>query len=122
MLFAHLLNYCWVGDFMDFKRLGKRLREERLKRSYSQEELAEKAGLSSVFISHIECGSAKASLETLVKVCNALGVTPDLILYDSFHESRTYFSDEISSLLDKCSDEEIKIITRLIKAYIEDRY
>lgn len=106
---------------MDYKRLGKRLKEERLKNGLSQEKIAEKAGLSSVYISHIECGSAKASLESLVKVCNALGITPDLVLYDSLYKSRAYFTDEISSLLGKCSDEELKIITRLIKAYIEDR-
>lgn len=106
---------------MDYKRLGKRLKEERLKNELSQERLAEKAGLSSVYISHIECGTAKASLESLVKICNALGITPDLVLYDSLYNSRAYFTDELSSLIGKCSDKELKVIARLIRAFIEDK-
>lgn len=65
---------------MDYKRLGKRIKEERLKKDMTQEQLAESIDVSGVYISHIECGSAKPSLDTLIKICNALGTTPDFFL------------------------------------------
>ncbi|WHH57179.1 helix-turn-helix transcriptional regulator [Petroclostridium sp. X23] len=104
---------------VNYKKLGKRIKEERLKSKMTQEELAEKIALSSVYISHMECGTAKPSLETLVKVCNALDVTIDYVLMDSLHQAKEYIHDEIAGLIKDCSDEQLRVIARLIKAYIQ---
>lgn len=104
---------------MDYKQLGKRLKEARTRKSLSQEELAELVGLSSNHISHVENASTKISLEALVKICNALEVTPDLVLLDSIYKSKEYILDEISILLKDASDDEIKLISRLVKAVID---
>ena len=54
--------------------LGEAIRAERRKASVSQEKLAEKAGLSTVFISRVERGKESPSVDSLVKIARALGV------------------------------------------------
>ena len=54
--------------------LGEAVRNRRNQVEFSQEKLAEKAGLSTVFISRIERGVESPSVDNLVKIAKALGV------------------------------------------------
>lgn len=65
---------------IDYKDLGKRVRETRRQFSLTQEQLAEQVGISASFLGHIERGSRVASIETLVALCNTLRVTPQYLL------------------------------------------
>ena len=56
------------------KVIGSRVREERRRLELTQEELAERVGLSTNYIAHLERGSRGASLETLEKVAGLLEV------------------------------------------------
>lgn len=106
---------------MNYKRLGKRIKEERLKKNLTQEQLAEAVEISSVYVSHIESGSAKPSLKILVDICNALGITPDFVLYDSLHKAREYINDEIANLLKDCSEDSLRLVAKLIKVILEEQ-
>lgn len=68
---------------MDYQALGKRVRKQRLLSDMTQEDLAEAAGISCSFVGHIERGEKKASLETLIALCNAMQVSPNVLLQDS---------------------------------------
>lgn len=70
---------------MDYKDLGARVRAARRSANLTQEELAEKVGISASFLGHIERGSRVASLETLISLCNTLNVTPESLLRASLH-------------------------------------
>ena len=54
--------------------IGKKVRQERLKRGWTQEELAEKLDLHPSFIGQIERGIKTASLDTLKKFSQVFGV------------------------------------------------
>lgn len=54
--------------------LGEAVRAKRKETEFSQEKLAEKAGLSTVFISRIERGVESPSVDNLLKIAKALGV------------------------------------------------
>lgn len=54
--------------------LGKRIARTRRSIDMTQEELAEKAHLTQTFVSLVETGQRKASMKTLEKIANALGV------------------------------------------------
>lgn len=79
---------------MDYIALGYNIRRKRKKLHMTQEQLAAKAGLSMSFIGHIERGTRKASLDTLVDIANTLGCGVDELLCDSIKSLSTY---EVSS-------------------------
>jgi transcriptional regulator with XRE-family HTH domain len=54
--------------------LGEAVRAKRKRAKLSQEKLAEKADLSTVFISRVERGKESPSVDSLVKIAKALGV------------------------------------------------
>ena len=65
---------------MDYISLGRRVNKRRRELHMTQEQLAEKLQLSTSFLGHIERGTRKASLETLIALCNALDVSPNYLL------------------------------------------
>ena len=105
---------------LNYQLVGKRLRALRKKRGYTQERLAELAGISPQHCSGIETGSAKVSLPALVQLCNALNATPDEVLLDSvpaaakpglLRETERVFSD--------CSADELYLILAQAKSLKE---
>lgn len=56
------------------KRIGTKIKLERVKRNWSQEELAEKADLSKNSVGAIERGTSSPTVETLAKIADAFGI------------------------------------------------
>ena len=75
---------------MNYVDLGKKIRQVRRQKSMTQEQLAEKAGISASFLGHIERGTRIASLETLIELCNTLQVSPDYLLSASLNADDLY--------------------------------
>lgn len=55
-------------------RFGKKVRDERLKRSLSQEELAARAGVHRTYIGMIERAEKNITLENIEKIAKALNL------------------------------------------------
>ena len=64
------------------EHIGKMCHEYRLKNNLTQNQVADLTGLEPRHISQIERGLSKGSIDTLLKLCNAYNITPDIILYD----------------------------------------
>ena len=65
---------------MDFKRGGQAIQRIRKERGMTQEDLADKSGITSNTVSRIERGLLIPALPTLIDICNALGTSADSIL------------------------------------------
>lgn len=65
---------------MDYVLLGKQVRIRRMVLELTQEGLADKIGVSTSFIGHIERGSRKLSVETLYRLCKVLDTSADFLL------------------------------------------
>ena len=63
-------------------RLGRRVRDLRVRVDLTQEQLAEKAGITWHYVSAIERGKRAATLETLAALAGALDVTLSEMLLD----------------------------------------
>lgn len=101
---------------MDYYIIGQRIRKFRKAHAFSQEELAEKVGISTTHMSHIETGNTKLSLAVLVKIALALEVNTDDILFDQTAINKSSLTEQILELLDSCSPQELIIIYDIIKA------
>ena len=62
------------------RRLGRGVREQREHRGLTQQELAALAGYHRTFISGVELGNRNVTLQTVVRLANALGVDPVALL------------------------------------------
>jgi len=98
--------------------LGERIRELRKKRNLSQEQLAEMAGISSKYLSRIERGIQAPSIESLDKI--SAGMKVEIRdLFDFYHiAGQVPPTDEVHHLLKTASEEQLKTIARLIKAFL----
>ena len=70
------------------KRFGEVLRELRLKRGLSQEELAFESDLNRQFISLLELGQRSPSLQTVYKIADGLGISGSELLASMETRSR----------------------------------
>ena len=104
---------------VDYKAIGKRVRALRQKRDLSQEQLAAKAEITSVYLSNVENGHGRGSLPTFLKIANGLGCGVDALLCDSINESRQVYEDQLGLSLADCSDTELKVILGMVKGLKE---
>lgn len=65
---------------LDYQKIGRRLRKARKMRGLTQEKLAEKMDVCVSNVGLIERGKRIPSLETMVKMCRALGISTDRVL------------------------------------------
>ena len=101
---------------MDYYEIGQRIRKYRKASRLSQEELAEKVGISVPHMSHIETGNTKLSLPVLVALATALEVSTDDLIFDSAGVMRNSVMDDLASLLESCSIAQLKVLKDLVKA------
>lgn len=101
---------------LNYKAIGKRIRNEREKKKISQMQLAELSDLSVNSISHIECGNTKFSLPSIVAIANALQVSVDNFLMDVIDNSTIQFKKELMDLFDDCSKDEYSLLVNICKS------
>lgn len=85
---------------MDYKRLGKRIREERLRLNLTQAQLAEDIDISDTYMGAIERGERSLTLDTLVRLVNRLGVTIDYMLSDAVSDSDSNIMEQLKQIMD----------------------
>ena len=105
---------------MNLQSIGKNLKLYRKQKHMTQDIVAERAGLSKNYISQIELGLKKPSVETLIRLANAIGVSSDLILADLIDES---FPAKVSALNEKIKDppmEDQKFILNILDCIIHE--
>lgn len=99
---------------INFKIIGKRIKEVRVSQGISQEKLSELAEISPQYMSQIETAARKASLTSLVKISNALGVTLDELLFGNRPERPGEIRDELSKIFSDCTPYEKQVLYEVL--------
>lgn len=105
---------------VDYNLIGKRFAAARKEKGMTQEKLAEKANLSSNYLSHIETSRSIPSLETFMTLCTTLEVNPDSILLGSAVTQENYLVSDIAQQLAQCTESEKRIVYHLIDAMTKE--
>lgn len=101
---------------LDFEKIGRTLKELRIRKNLTQEYVADIADVNTSHISNIENNRVKVSLTTLVQICNALNTTVDYILADEYNMPSTAIEQEILKVVHSCTaDTQIQIL-KIVKA------
>ena len=101
---------------LNYKLIGRRIKEARSQKQMSQAELAEQTDMSASYISLIETGKKKASLESLVRIANALSVTVDYMLSGNQTNNPSEYQEDMILLLEGCTSYEKRIIYEIASA------
>lgn len=103
---------------VDYKLIGNRIKAVRKSRGYTQEALSEMIDVSVGYVSQVERGITKLNLEMLAKISTALGCDmADLISSSRFSDSN-YLVNDLSSIIDKLSEKERRLLFRMLEYYI----
>ncbi|PGC93934.1 helix-turn-helix domain-containing protein [Bacillus toyonensis] len=106
-------------------KLGVRIKEMRKEAKLSQKQLGEKANVTESFISKIESGAKKPSIEVISKFAEILSVSVDYLLGHSDHKSLDREKSqkvekdvtELMERINKLSPEKRQVIINLIDNY-----
>ena len=102
----------------DMRKIGNKVLEFRKMSGLTQAELAEKAGLADRTYADIERGNVNMRIETLLKICDALGVTPDDILTENDDDFEIKEEDIAKKFL-TCSKKEKQTALSLVDTYLK---
>ncbi len=102
----------------NFSTIGDRLFSIRKRMGLTQAEVAEAAELSTRTYADIERGSVNMRIETVLKICNVLHITPDEIL--TTDDSSIYAKQqELWERLNLCSSKDKETALKLLSVYLE---
>lgn len=100
---------------LDLLNIGLRIRNRREFLGFTRDKLAEKLGITPKFCSDIELGIKGFSISTLSKLCEALNVPADYILFGSENDNDI---SGITGMLYSCDKKKLAYIEEMIKTYI----
>ena len=99
----------------------QKLRELRKARGLTQQQLADKVGISNVSLSNYERGTQMPDILTLTKLANAIGVSTDTLLGlndqdDDSNSPKTLEARILASGVDKLPKEQRELALNVVKA------
>jgi len=105
---------------LDKVALGQRLREVRRQKGYTLQSLADKAGIGNVYLGEIERGLKMPSLNSFIRIVEALEVSADSILYGELSSGREYIYDEITQKMKDLTPKQRKTAADILDAYLSN--
>ena len=91
-----------------------KIKKYRVQRKMTQEELAEKAGLSVSYISQVETGRKQLGRVGLEKVAEALNVPVSLLVQADINTYGNSKQSQIIAELDDCNEYELNVIYDMV--------
>ncbi len=102
----------------DLVAIGNKLLSIRKRMGLTQAEVAEKAGLSDRTYADIERGTVNMRIETILRICNVLHITPDEILTD-YSTAPSVRQEELIARLNACNPRDKETALQLLSVYLE---
>lgn len=103
---------------LDMRKIGNKLLAVRKKAGMTQVEVAEAAGLSARTYADIERGTVNMRVETILRICESLHITPDEI-FTQPENNISAAQEEIISRLNACAPKDKETALRLLNVYLQ---
>ena len=104
---------------LDYSVIGSRIKQARLAKNMTQEDLADKIDISVAFLSRVERGNSHVNLKRLNQLCNLLDVSEGYLLNGASSNSENYLDKEFTDLIKSVSPEKQKLIYNVAKTIAE---
>ena len=106
---------------VDFKLIGSRIKAVRKSRDITQEMLAEWLSYSTGYVSNMERGTTKISLNTLARIADLLDCDIGELVTGSSTGRKMYLEEEFGALLAKLSENEKRTAYKMLDLYIKEK-
>lgn len=106
---------------VDYKLIGTRIKEQRRLREYTQEDLAEKLEVSVGYISQVERGITRISLDLLAAVSTVLECDMAVLVTGSAMNRESYMRDEIGTLYGQLNHREKQLTLGFMELLVKNR-
>ena len=104
---------------IDYSVIGSRIKQARLAKNMTQEDLADKIDVSVAFLSRVERGNSHINLKRLNQLCGLLDVSEGYLLNGASSSSENYLDKEFTDLIKSVSPEKQKLIYNVAKTIAE---
>ena len=105
---------------MDKRELGQKIREARLTKHYTQDVLAEKAEIGTMYLGEIELGIKIPNMKVFIKIIEALAISVDYVLRNELSTGKEYVYDELTKKLENLTPKQRKTACDILDAYIQN--
>ena len=95
---------------IDYNLIGKRIKEQRIKKGLTQENIAEYLDISVSYISRIERAAVKISLDTLVRISVFLDVSPAFLIDGTVIASGDYLHGELAEVTSGFNSDQMSLL------------
>lgn len=106
---------------IDYKLLGERIKAQRKIKGTTQEHFAEYLNVSVGYISQIERGITRVSLERLMDITEYLECSAAYLLEGTNTKEGNYLVNEFNTLYQKLSNYEKRTLAALLKEYLKNK-
>ena len=100
---------------INYKTIGKRIKAVRIKKHVTQEQLAFQINSSPAYISNIERGIKRPSLQKLVEIADVLGVTVNDFIYNSSESNPIIANNELSDIISEYTPDNQKCLLVVLR-------
>ncbi|ADY55523.1 helix-turn-helix domain protein [Syntrophobotulus glycolicus DSM 8271] len=106
---------------IDYKVLGERIAKRRKVLNLTQDDVAEATGLSNNHISNIENNHSIPSIETLLKICEVLDITPDYFLLGIVRHKNDGLLSQINQKIKLCETKKLELVDHFITWVVDEK-
>lgn len=106
---------------INYKELGERIAKRRKVLNMTQDDVAEATGLSNNHISNIENNHSIPSIDTLIKICEALDMTPDYFLLGIVRQTNDSMLSQINQKIKLCDTKKLKLVDHFITWVVDEK-
>lgn len=104
-----------MKESIDFNLIGKRVKKEREHQHITQQKMADDLSISKYYISKIENGKAKVTLETLAEISSYLNISIVQLLTGSSPLHDDYYVSEYMEIYNEATPEQKSMILDIAK-------
>lgn len=103
---------------LDFKAIGKAMRDARLSEGWTQEEAAEKLGIEQPYYQHLERHGHRPGLDLFCDIIRLFQLSADEFIFPNVRPAKTSRRMRLDSMLDRLDDDELLVVEGTIKGLL----
>ncbi len=95
---------------LDYEMIGKRIKQERIKKHFTQEDIADMIDTSVAFYSRIETGRTAINLKRIVEIAEILDKPVGYFINGITENTQVYLNQDFKEILERCTPKKQKFI------------